>query len=79
MVRFMYFQIVKNYYEIQPVYRYDKQRWPNSNWSGHYESLDPLFKDLDKNEFSEKLKIFEEQDPNRMYEYTYISLVELNV
>ena len=70
-------KIVKNHYEIQPVYRYPTQRWKNSHWSKQYESLNPLYKDLENNPFSSDLQLFEQESPNVMYNYTYISLVEL--
>lgn len=72
-------RLVKNYYEIQPVYRYDTQRWNSTEWAGNYESLEPVFKTLEGNEFSNKLKMFEKESPNTMFDYTYISFVELNV
>ena len=72
-------KIVKNHYEIQPVYRYRTQRWKNSDWSKQYESLNPLYKDLENNPFSSDLQLFEQESPNEMYNYTYISLVELNI
>jgi len=71
--------IVKKHYEIQPVYRYSTQRWNNSDWDKHNESLKPLYKDLDNNPFSSDLRLFEQESPNQMYDYTYISLVELNI
>ena len=71
-------KVVKNHYEIQPVYRYPTQRWKNSDWSKQYESLNPLYKDLENNPFSSDLQFFEQESPNEMYNYTYISLVELN-
>ena len=71
-------KIVKNHYEIQPTYRYSNQRWKNSDWSKHYESLKPLYKDLENNPFSSDLQLFEQESPNEMYNYTYISLVVLN-
>jgi len=72
-------KIVKNYYEIQPVYRYSTQRWKNSDWSKQYESLNPLYKDLENNPFSSDLRLFEQESPNEMFNYTYMSLVELNI
>ena len=72
-------KIVKNYYEIQPVYRYATQRWKNSDWSNYNESLTPLYQDLHNNVFSSDLLFFEQESPNQMYDYTYISLVELNI
>ena len=71
--------IVKKHYEIQPVYRYPTQRWNNSDWEKHNESLKPLYKDLDNNPFSSDLRLFEQESPNQMYDYTYIALVELNI
>jgi len=72
-------KLVKNHYEIQPTYRYLRQRWTNSDWSKHYVSLKPLYKELENNPFSSELKLFEQESPNEMYNYTYISLVELDV
>ena len=71
-------KIVKNHFEIQPTYRYLNQRWTNSDWSKHYESLKPLYRELENNPFSSDLQLFEQESPNEMYNYTYISLVELN-
>ena len=71
-------KVVKNHYENQPIYRYLNQRWTNSDWSKHYESLKPLYKSLENNPFSKDLQLFEQESPNEMYNYTYISLVELN-
>lgn len=70
-------KIVKNHYEIQPTYRYSSQRWVNSDWSNYNESLKPLYEDLENNPFSSDLQFFEQESPNEMYNYTYISLVEL--
>ena len=75
----MFKNIVKKHYEIQPVYRYPTQRWNNSDWEKHNESLKPLYKDLDNNPFSSDLRLFEQESPNQMYDYTYIALVELNI
>ena len=75
----LFYRLVKNYYEIQPVYRYDTQRWNSTEWAGNYESLEPVFKTLEGNEFTNKLKMFEKESPKSMFDYTYISFVELNV
>lgn len=72
-------KLVKNYYEIQPLYRYESQRWENSNWSGTYKSLKPIYEDLNLSPFSSDLKRFEQESPYEMYSYTYISLIELNI
>ena len=72
-------KLVKNYYEIQPLYRYESQRWENSNWSGTYKSLKPIYEDLNLSPFSSDLKKFEQESPYEMYSYTYISLIELNI
>ena len=72
-------KLVKQHYEIQPVYLYNNQRWVNSDWSGHYESLEPIYKDLNSSPYARELELFEKESPNEMYNYTYISLVELNV
>ena len=72
-------KLVKQHYEIQPVYLYNNQRWVNSDWSGHYESLEPIYKNLKSSPYARELELFEKESPNEMYNYTYISLVELNV
>ena len=72
-------KLVKQHYEIQPVYLYNNQRWVNSDWSGHYESLEPIYKNLKSSPYERELELFEKESPNEMYNYTYISLVELNV
>lgn len=72
-------KLVKNYYEIQPVYRYEKQRWDGANWSDGYRSLKPIYKNLEENEFSNELKLFEKDSPKQMFDYTYISFVELDL
>ena len=72
-------KLVKQHYEIQPVYLYNNQRWVNSDWSGHYESLEPIYKNLKSSPYARDLELFEKESPNEMYNYTYISLVELNV
>lgn len=72
-------KLVKQHYEIQPVYLYNNQRWVNSDWSGHYKSLEPIYKNLKSSPYARELELFEKESPNEMYNYTYISLVELNV
>jgi len=72
-------KLVKQHYEIQPVYLYNNQRWVNSDWSGHYESLEPIYKNLKSSPYARELELFEKESPNEMYNYTYISLVELNI
>ena len=71
-------KIVKNYYEIQPVYRYKAQSWNNNSWEGNYKSLKPVFENLDDCPFANDFKQFENESPNEMFSYTFISLVELN-
>ena len=38
-----------------------------------------LYKDLENNPFSLDLQFFEHESPNEMFNYTYMSLVELNI
>ena len=71
-------KIVKEDYEIQPIYLYDKQRWGATGWSGKYESLKPLFNNIDESEFSNDFNLFEIESPKRMFNYVYFSFVELN-
>jgi hypothetical protein len=70
-------KIVKEDYEIQPIYLYEKQRWGATDWEGKYKSLKPLFENLDDSEFSSDLKLFEKESPQRMFNYVYFSFVEL--
>ncbi len=72
-------KLVKNYYEIQPVLRYKTQRWNKEDWVGNYKSLDPVFSSFELSEFEKELKEFEKCSPGRMFDYTYISFVELNI
>ena len=71
-------KIVKNYYEVQPIYLYKNQKWGVSGWDGKYRALEPLFAEIKDSKFSTEFEKFEKESPDRMFNYNYISFVELN-
>ena len=71
-------KIVKNYYEIQPIYLYKNQKWGVSGWDGKYQTLEPLFAEIKDSKFSTEFEKFETESPERMFNYNYVSFVELN-
>lgn len=72
-------KIVKNDYEIQPIYNYEKTRW-GSEWNGSYISLDPLIENFESNKLNSKeLNYLKELlNHDSIFNYTYFSFVELN-
>ena len=68
-------KIVKNDYEIQPVFINDLQRWGN-DWTGDYSSLPPLFESFQESKFSNEFNLINEQSEGS-FDYTYFSFVEL--
>ncbi len=75
--KILFNKIVKKHFEIQPIFLYENQKWGVVGWENQYVTLKPIFNNIDKGEYSQKLQKFELESPNRMFNYNYISFVEL--